>query len=134
MKPEWTDEQTREMINKAIDIAVNAHKPDHRKGSKWEPYITHPMEVMCIMNNMGLIKTDPNLVIAGILHDVAEDTSYTLDKIREIFGDDVKELVESHTEDKNKTWEERRGIIPVARCLQFVIDDDSLPACQTKTP
>lgn len=100
--------ETRELINRAIRFAVEAHGPFSRKGTLEEPYITHPLEVMGIMNNMGLITTDPNLVVAGILHDVAEDTGVTLEDIRQSFGDDVEKLVRSHTENKDLTWEERK--------------------------
>ncbi len=108
MTPDWTDEQKRMMINRAIAFAYEAHKPFHRKGHKEEPYITHPTEAMSVLNNMGLIQTDPNLVIAAILHDIVEDTPTTLEDVRKEFGDDVERLVASHTEDKDQTWEVRK--------------------------
>ena len=54
------------------------------------------------------MRADTNLLIAGVLHDTVEDTDTTLDEIREIFGDDVAELVASNSEDKSKTWDERK--------------------------
>ena len=54
------------------------------------------------------MRADNNLMIAGVLHDTVEDTDTTLDEIKEIFGDDVAELVASNSEDKSKSWKERK--------------------------
>ena len=98
-----------ETVYRALAFANEAHKEQPRKGPDGEAYITHPAEVMSVMNAMGLASTDPNLVAAGLLHDVVEDgTGYSLDDIRNAFGDDVAMLVEAHTEDKSGTWEERK--------------------------
>ena len=96
-----------ELINKAVAFANEAHNGQTRKGTD-EAYITHPMEVMSVMNAMGLASTDPNLVVAGLLHDVAEDTKFTLEDIRKEFGDDVATLVKAHTENKDDTWKNRK--------------------------
>ena len=99
-----------ETIYRALAFANEAHKEQPRKGPDGEAYITHPTEVMSVMNAMGLASTDPNLVAAGLLHDVVEDdTGFSLDDIRNEFGDDIATLVEAHTEDKSGTWEERKS-------------------------
>lgn len=97
----------RGMIEKAVDFALLYHSGQIRKGTE-DPYITHPLEVLSIMNSMDLSSEDPRLTIAGILHDVVEDTDATLELIRWRFGRDVAALVEAHTEDKTKTWQERK--------------------------
>ncbi|MBQ7448087.1 MAG: bifunctional (p)ppGpp synthetase/guanosine-3',5'-bis(diphosphate) 3'-pyrophosphohydrolase [Eubacterium sp.] len=105
-----TNEQAatdRKQIENALAFALKHHSGQVRKGSG-EPFITHPIEVMSIMNGMGLSLSDPNLVIAGILHDTVEDTDVTLEMIREQFGEDVADLVQSHTEDKSYGWQERK--------------------------
>lgn len=94
-------------IENALAFALKYHSGQVRKGNG-EPFITHPLEVMTIMNGMGLALTDPNLMIAGILHDTVEDTDATIEMIREQFGEDVAGLVQSHTEDKSCTWQERK--------------------------
>jgi len=94
-------------IEHALAFALKYHSGQIRKGNG-EPFITHPIEVMSIMNGMGLSLSDPNLVIAGILHDTVEDTDATMEMIREQFGEDVAELVQSHTEDKSYGWQERK--------------------------
>ena len=91
-------------LNKAITFATEKHSGQVRKSTKI-PYILHPLEVLQVLYSM---RADTNLMIAGVLHDTVEDTDTTLDEIREIFGDDVADLVASNSEDKSKTWEERK--------------------------
>jgi len=92
------------LIHKAIVYATKAHAGQKRKASDVD-YISHPMEVMEILalNNASI-----NLRIAGILHDTVEDTQVTIEDIEKNFGSEVRTLVASHTEDKSKTWHERK--------------------------
>lgn len=102
------DSQFRnQMIERAITFALEVHGGQVRKGS-YDPFITHPLEVLSILNSMNLISVDPNIVIAGILHDVVEDTPVEIYEIAWYFGHDVAMLVESHTEDKTKDWQQRK--------------------------
>lgn len=94
------------MINKAIKYATKKHKGQNRKG-KDVPYIVHPLEVFNILYRMG---ADENLLIAGLLHDVLEDTDTTADELKAKFGEDVAELVLAHSEDKSLPWQERKRI------------------------
>ena len=98
---EWQNGQ----IDKAIHYATDKHSSQLRKGTEI-PYITHPLEVYTILSAMG---ADTNLRIAGLLHDVLEDTDATLNDIIWNFGYDVGELVTAHTEDKSLPWKERKG-------------------------
>lgn len=100
----------RKRIEQALGFALKYHGGKIRKGSG-EPFITHPAEVMTIMNGMGLAISDPNLMIAGILHDTVEDTDATIEMIRDAFGEDVAALVASHTEDKSLSWKERKQMM-----------------------
>lgn len=92
------------VLNRAIHFATERHAGQLRKGTT-TPYIVHPMETMSILANM---KADTNLIIAGVLHDTLEDTDTTWEEIYEKFGTDVCSLVCAHSEDKSKTWEERK--------------------------
>lgn len=92
-------------LHQAILMAGMAHKGQLRKGTELD-YIVHPMEVLEILAGM---KADINLRIAGVLHDTLEDTDLSIEQIRETFGDDVAELVGGHTEDKSRTWKERKS-------------------------
>lgn len=79
-------------ILKAYECAKNAHLGQVRKSG--EPYIIHPIEVATIIANMGL---DIESIIAGMLHDCIEDTELNYDKIKEMFGEDVADLVDGVT-------------------------------------
>lgn len=96
------DDNTR--LEMAIRYATDCHSGQTRKGTKI-PFIMHPLEVMQILHGMN---ADTNLLIAGLLHDVVEDTDTSIEEIQSTFGDDVADLVVGHTEDKSKTWEERK--------------------------
>lgn len=91
-------------LHEAIIFATKAHKGQVRKGTDVD-YICHPMEVLQILTQMG---ADQNLLIAGVLHDVVEDTDVTLDEIFDRFGADVGNLIAHHSEDKRKPWRERK--------------------------
>lgn len=91
-------------LNKAIEFATKRHSGQFRKATII-PYILHPLEVLQILYSM---RADTNLMIAGVLHDTVEDTDTSLDEIRELFGDDVAKQVASNSEDKSKSWDERK--------------------------
>ena len=91
-------------LNLAIEFATKKHNGQLRKGTLIS-YIVHPLEVMQILYSM---RADTNLMIAGILHDTLEDTNTTPEEIKKLFGKDVLNLVESNSEDKSKTWCERK--------------------------
>jgi (p)ppGpp synthase/HD superfamily hydrolase len=91
-------------IHNAIVFAARKHAPQCRKGSDI-PYIAHLMEVMQILIENNCEK---NVIIAGILHDTIEDTGTAPDEIRALFGEDVLTIVQAETEDKTKTWKERK--------------------------
>ena len=91
-------------LKKAVCFAAQAHETQLRKGSA-TPYILHPMEVCCILNAMG---ADNDLLMAGLLHDTLEDTSATAYQLEKEFGPEVCQLVCRHTEDKSKSWTERK--------------------------
>ena len=91
---------------KAKLFALNAHKGQIRKSEPDKPMIMHPIDVANILENFDF---DDNLIAAGYLHDVVEDTRFTIEDIRENFGDDITNLVETATEpDKSLSWEERK--------------------------
>lgn len=83
----------REMLDKAYNLAVDAHKFQRRKSG--EPYIFHPLEVARIcFEEIGL---GPTAVTCAILHDVVEDTPVTLEEIHEMFGDKISIIVDGLT-------------------------------------
>ena len=85
--------QDLEEVDKAFYFAVNAHKDQRRRSG--EPYIYHPIEVATIAaHDIGLGRTS---IICALLHDVVEDTKYTLDDIKEMFGEKVSRVVDGLT-------------------------------------
>lgn len=91
-------------LSGAIEFAAEKHKNQFRKATTI-PYIVHPMEVLQILYSM---RVDTNLMIAGVLHDTLEDTDTTAEEIQSLFGEDVLKLVLSNSEDKSKSWDERK--------------------------
>jgi (p)ppGpp synthase/HD superfamily hydrolase len=93
------------MIKKAISFAAKKHEDQVRKGT-FLPFIVHPMEVMYLLCKSG---ADENTIVAGILHDTVEDTDTTIEEIEIEFGSEIASYVAAETEDKEKTWEERKS-------------------------
>ncbi|MFD1038277.1 HD domain-containing protein [Virgibacillus byunsanensis] len=92
------------MKQQAKEFANKAHDGQKRKSSD-APYITHPIRVA---ERLEQYDFSDELVCAGFLHDVVEDTPYDIDDIEEKFGSRVAQLVAAHTEDKSKSWQERK--------------------------
>jgi Guanosine polyphosphate pyrophosphohydrolases/synthetases len=80
------------LLQKAYIFAARAHRGQTRRSG--EPYLSHPLEVTNILAEMNL---DLTTLIAGLLHDVPEDTEVSINEIREEFGKDVAALVEGVT-------------------------------------
>ena len=81
------------MIRKAFNLSVDAHSNQRRKTG--EPYIFHPISVAKIVaNEIGLGATS---IAAALLHDVVEDTKYTVDDIEQLFGETVARIVSGLT-------------------------------------
>ncbi|MDD5070432.1 MAG: HD domain-containing protein [Candidatus Omnitrophica bacterium] len=98
-------DKTTKNIFKALMFAVEAHGYQARKRTKI-PYIVHPLGVGKILIENGFSES---LVVAGILHDVIEDTPITEKEIREKFGAKVVRLIKGCSEpDKTKSWRERK--------------------------
>ncbi len=93
-------------IRKAFEFAREAHSHQRRKSG--EPYIIHPVNVARIVAEELELGADP--VIAAFLHDVVEDTHYTIEDIRERFGDDVAFLVGVVTKEKKDKYVQSKQI------------------------
>ncbi len=80
------------LLRLAYDFAMKAHEGQKRESG--EPYIQHSLHTAFVL---AQIKANLNTVIAGILHDIPEDTEYTLDDVKKNFGEDIGFLVEGIT-------------------------------------
>ncbi len=93
------------IIDKAIKYSARAHNNQFRKGSDI-PYISHPFAVAWILKEANA--TDDQIV-AGLLHDVVEDTEITIEEIEAEFGHKIAKLVEACSEfDPKANWESRK--------------------------
>lgn len=90
-KPFYSAEDIKRLKN-AIDFATEKHKGQIRKSG--EEYITHPLKVASFLVDWGM---DIDSVVAGVLHDVVEDTETPLEEIAEKFGEDIAFLVDGVT-------------------------------------
>ncbi len=93
------------MIERAIAFATQAHDGQFRKGTT-RPFILHPLEVGKIV---ATLTDDSEIISAAILHDTIEDCQdVTEDTINKEFGTRVASMVAQESEDKSKTWMERK--------------------------
>ncbi len=109
----WTEKH-----QEAVEFSFLAHEGQKRKNSGIS-YIAHPMTVGIILASQGC---DSDLITAGILHDIIEDTTFKKDDLEKRFGQRVADLVESVTEtDRDLPWKERKE--RVAAHLWMVNED-----------
>lgn len=80
------------LLEKAYELSKRAHNGQMRVSG--EPFIVHPMEVAYILSDLEL---DCTSIIAGILHDTIEDTTCTMEEVRETFGDEIANIVDGVT-------------------------------------
>jgi (p)ppGpp synthase/HD superfamily hydrolase len=113
-------------LERAIEIAATAHAGQQDKAGA--PYILHPLRVM-------LAQKEPAQRIAAILHDVVEDTPWTLEQLRaEGFSDDVLSAVDALTKRKGEDYfafVDRAGRDPVARAVKIADIRDNMDVSRT---
>ena len=117
-----------DMIKKAYHFAQEAHKEQKRESG--EPYIIHPIAVAEILAELGM---DTNTIVAGLLHDVIEDTDFSYDETVSLFNAEIANLVEGVTkltklgEMEYKTKEEqqadnvRKMLLAMAKDIRVII-------------
>ena len=111
-----TEPEDMQRIKDAFELAREAHKTQFRKSG--EPYILHPIAVARIVAEE--LELGANPIIAAFLHDVVEDTDYTLDDIRKRFGDDVAFLVGVVTKKKKDRYERSKQVDNYQQILESV--------------
>ena len=89
---EYNENYDMDLISRAYDVAEEMHRNQLRKSG--EEYLIHPVAVAEILAELGM---DSETIAAGLLHDVIEDTSYTMEDMKKEFGEEVTELVDGVT-------------------------------------
>ena len=110
------NEEEMEVVRRAFDFANDAHRNVRRRSG--EPYMLHPIAVaQIVVDDIGL---GYKSISAALLHDVVEDTDYTVEDIREHFGDKIASLVDGLTKIKNvlDTEQKTRGTDITQQSLQ----------------
>jgi guanosine-3',5'-bis(diphosphate) 3'-pyrophosphohydrolase len=109
MSEQQLDAAPIQRILAAAHFAAEKHAQQKRKGQKQEPYINHLIEVAELIANSSN-RCDPELIMAGFLHDTVEDTGATLQELEQRFGRDVANLVAEVTDDKSLPKETRKSL------------------------
>jgi guanosine-3',5'-bis(diphosphate) 3'-pyrophosphohydrolase len=112
-----------EAIGRAYAVAEQMHEGQLRKSG--DPYITHPLAVATILAELGM---PAPVLIAALLHDTVEDTPYTLDQLRDDFGDEVVQLVDGVTKLDKVTYGEsaqsetiRKMVVAMSRDIRVLV-------------
>ncbi|MCW2917683.1 MAG: (p)ppGpp synthetase SpoT/RelA, partial [Actinomycetia bacterium] len=111
------------LIERAYDVAAHYHREQKRKSG--DPYITHPLAVTTILAELGM---NQETLCAALLHDTVEDTPYTIDELRQDFGDEIAALVDGVTKlDKVKYGEAaeaetvRKMVVAMSRDIRVLV-------------
>jgi GTP pyrophosphokinase len=114
-----------EPVGRALDLAVVAHEGQSR--ATGEPYVTHPIASAQILAELGL---DPVAIQAALLHDVPEDTEYSLTDVEERFGSEVAQLVDgvtklskfsTHSHEQQQAENIRKMLLAMAQDIRVVL-------------
>ncbi|MBD2598330.1 bifunctional (p)ppGpp synthetase/guanosine-3',5'-bis(diphosphate) 3'-pyrophosphohydrolase [Nostoc spongiaeforme FACHB-130] len=125
VEPEDRRQNDASLICRAFSFAYQLHHGQFRKSG--EPYIYHPVAVAGLLRDLG---GSPAMIAAGFLHDVVEDTDVTIEEIEELFGSEVRQLVEGVTKlskinFKSKTESQaenfRRMFLAMAQDIRVIV-------------
>ena len=92
---------------KAADFAAKKHRDQRRKDSTKTPYINHPIGVAHILAEEGQVD-DLAVLQAALLHDTVEDTETSFEEIEQLFGREVRDIVDEVTDDRTLHYAERK--------------------------
>ncbi len=93
-------------VEHALRVCIEAHNGQFRKGGQGVPYAVHPTHMALILARFGATEA---VIVAALLHDTVEDCEdWTIERVAHEFGTEVARLVDDLTEDKSKTWAERK--------------------------
>ncbi|QQK07802.1 RelA/SpoT family protein [Miniphocaeibacter halophilus] len=99
----YNPETNRELITKAYNLAEEKHEGQFR--SSGEPYFIHPVAVANILADLNM---DDATIMAGLLHDILEDTDFSYDSMQDMFGEEVTKLVDGVTKLKKLSYKSKQ--------------------------
>ena len=99
-------QQTQAIID-AMHFAAEKHRHQRRKDRHLSPYINHLIEVLHLLWHIGGVREE-TILVAGLLHDIIEDTNTSAREIERQFGAEVRAMVEAVTDDKTLPKEQRK--------------------------
>lgn len=104
----WIEKDVYTIID-AIIFAAKKHQRQFRKDKTQTSYIVHPLSVALHLLTVGKVR-NPAIIIAGLLHDILEDTHTSCEELVEQFGEQVTCFVQEVTDDKSLPKEERKRL------------------------
>lgn len=96
-------------VLRALAFAAHKHRDQRRKDADASPYINHPIALANVLANEAHIDDDV-VLCAALLHDTIEDTQTTPEELRELFGDEIADIVLEVTDDKSLPKHERKRL------------------------
>lgn len=96
------------LLDSAIVFATGKHDGQTRKNAAKDPYIVHPIEVMTILKNCGV--ADVHVLCGAVLHDTVEDTETTAEELRQLFGEEICQIVLDCSDDKSLSKVDRKRL------------------------
>jgi GTP diphosphokinase / guanosine-3',5'-bis(diphosphate) 3'-diphosphatase len=97
-------------VLRAMELAAERHSAQRRKGPGGAPYVNHVIEVASVLATIGGV-SDPDVLMAAVLHDVIEDTETSAEEVERRFGPRVRELVCQLSDDKSLPKAERKRLV-----------------------
>lgn len=116
ISPYLTKQEHLQYIRKAYDFAFDRHSTQLRKSG--QPYIVHPVDVAC---TLAEYQVDPITIVSGLLHDILEDTDTKYDEVKQLFGEEVADIVEGLTKLHLLTYEGSKASVQVKNHQKMVL-------------
>ena len=102
-------DNTLPLVLRCLAFAAHKHRDQRRKDEEASPYINHPIAVANVLANEGHVDDDA-VICAALLHDTIEDTETTPEELREVFGNEIADIVLEVSDAKSLPKEDRKRL------------------------